>query len=167
MQSVKQEAKARGQVGARSSDGDRDDGGSDKRRSGFPLASPARTPSALRSVTRDPGSRWGKLATAIRVKARRHGKAAVLREIVLAHCPRRRLKPFAELYRDVLDDYGSVPCRTVYRAIGRLIRAGHIVRVQDPELGSHVSGYVVAASPLLRDAEGVELLLESLAGLAV
>lgn len=71
-----------------------------------------------------------------------------LQSAIIHATSRRRVKIFAEVYQNVLDDYGTVTDRSVYRHIDQLLDRGRIVRVS---FDGNLSGYLRPRSPLLND----------------
>lgn len=54
---------------------------------------------------------------------------ATLRSVIVDHLSTRDVKPFSQIYTDVLHDYGTVADRTVWRALCRLIEAGIVAKI--------------------------------------
>lgn len=70
------------------------------------------------------------------------------------------IKPFAVIMRDVLDDYGSVTDRTVYRTLPILIEQGRIVYLRPaPKL---YGGYLRAGSELPYTADGLAMMADQI-----
>lgn len=65
----------------------------------------------------------------------------------------RRIKPFMEVYQEVIDDYGQITERSVYRRLKELIGRGHILRVT---FARNLSGYLRPKSPLLADLTSMQ-----------
>jgi hypothetical protein len=93
---------------------------------------------------------------------RREQHGETLRDIIYSHIPTRYCKPFQELYGDVLDDYGYVNTRAVYRALKVLVTREQITNVSPGKDKRLPGGYVRSDSPLLSDSEGREFLLSTL-----
>lgn len=93
---------------------------------------------------------------------RREQHGETLREIIYSHVPTRYCKPFQDLYSDVVDDYGQVNTRAVYRALKVLVGREQITNVSPGKSKRLPGGYVRSDSPLLSDAEGREFLLSTL-----
>lgn len=77
--------------------------------------------------------------TSIEVREFQHGDT--LNDIVYSHVHTRRVKLFSEIYDDVVDDYGSVLIRTVWRALAALRNAERITKICPPnyaKLGAYV-----------------------------
>lgn len=79
----------------------------------------------------------------------------------------RVLKPFSAIFVDVLDDYGDVKDRTVYRALAQLITRREIGLVVPPgsadklRAGGFVrGGYIRMDSPLLMQNDGLLTLMD-------
>lgn len=81
------------------------------------------------------------------------GRSEVLRETILRHIRWREMRAVPEIYRHVLDDYGGVTNRTVYRHLRCLLDAGEIVRVEDDS--EDTFGYIRAKSPQWDDNQKV------------
>jgi len=85
-----------------------------------------------------------------------------LREIVFEHVSRRQPKTFQEVYYDVINDWGSVTERHVYRVIADLLEERKIACVTAPRRNRRVAGkaqllggvYLRMESPLLWDVDG-------------
>jgi hypothetical protein len=96
----------------------------------------------------------------------RHGET--LCEVIYDHIPVRYCKPFQDLYSDVLEDYGQVNARAVYRALKTLLLREQIISVTLPPTKERKTkrppgGYVRSNSPLLADADGRDFLIDTLA----
>lgn len=61
-----------------------------------------------------------------------NGCCDALDEAIIESCNRHRAKIFSEVYRDVLDRYGSVTERTVYRRLNTLVEARRVAYVKFP-----------------------------------
>ena len=83
-----------------------------------------------------------------------------LEEIILSTVSQSTIRPFSMIYDNVINDYGSITDRTVYRYIKHLIGAGKLVRVQ---FDRRISGYLKTPTKLLADRESLrEQLVDSI-----
>lgn len=76
-----------------------------------------------------------------------HSQSALEHAIATA-VSNRRVKIFHEVFQDVLDSYGTVTERSVYRHLDTLIGREQILRIT---FERNLSGYLRPKSPLLRD----------------
>jgi Fe2+ or Zn2+ uptake regulation protein len=72
-------------------------------------------------------------------------RAAVLRSVILQHIKWFEARPVPAIHQCVLDDYGTITDRTVYRHLAVLAKEGKIVKVQDDQ--EDTFGYVRARRP--------------------
>ena len=72
-------------------------------------------------------------------------KAEVIRSVIFKHVLCVEARPVPAIYRCVLDDYGLITDRTVYRHLRELVKEGKIVRVHDDS--EDTFGYVRASRP--------------------
>jgi hypothetical protein len=99
-------------------------------------------------------------AEVVKVAAKR-----ILREVVLNNVGSRLGRPFTSIYRDVVDDYGTVTERSVYRALADLIQTFDVAFVVPAGLqhavarGGLQGTYVRYDSPLLWTPGGLHELM--------
>lgn len=92
----------------------------------------------------------------------------VLKEIVLEHISSRQPKTFQEVYDDVLNDWGSVTERHVYRMIASLIEERKVACVATSRRNRRVVDkhrlptgvYLRMESPLLWDIDGYATIID-------
>ena len=93
-------------------------------------------------------------------------QGSLMREFVLKYVGYRRCKVFHEIYHDVLEDYGSVDERSVYRWLAKLVDEREIVNVAPPGRSKKgrplPGGYVRSDSPLLWETDGYSTLIDSM-----
>lgn len=77
----------------------------------------------------------------------------VVRSIVLNHILWYEMRPVPAIHQHVLDDYGNITCRSVYRHIKALVDAGEIKKVHDDS--EDTFGYVRARRPRWNRSEQV------------
>lgn len=80
-------------------------------------------------------------------------KGQVVRSIVLDHILWHEMRPVPLIHQFVVDDYGVITCRSIYRHIKALVEEGQIRKVQDDS--EDTFGYVRAAKPRWNRAEQV------------
>lgn len=80
-------------------------------------------------------------------------RADVLRAVILQHIRWSESRPVPMIHQFVLDDYGQITDRTVYRHIAVLHKQGKIKRVQDDQ--EDTFGYVRVSRPEWDRAEQV------------
>lgn len=68
-----------------------------------------------------------------------------MRSIVLDHIRWHEMRPVPMIHQHVVDDYGVVTCRTVYRHIKALVEIGEIRKVHDDS--EDTFGYIRARRP--------------------
>lgn len=77
----------------------------------------------------------------------RHSQTA-LYEHVAAAISSARIKVMSEIHQDVINSYGNVNVRSVYRHVSDLVASGFAVRI---EINKMLGVYVRQGSPLLKD----------------
>lgn len=79
--------------------------------------------------------------------------ADVVRSIVLQHVRWAESRQISAIHQAVLDDYGQITERTVYRHLAILIKSGEIMRVRDDS--EDTFGYVRMRRPRWSRSEQV------------
>lgn len=72
-------------------------------------------------------------------------QGTVVRSVVLDHILWYEMRPVPMIHQHVVDDYGVITCRSVYRHIKALVDAGEIKKVHDDS--EDTFGYVRARRP--------------------
>jgi Fe2+ or Zn2+ uptake regulation protein len=80
-----------------------------------------------------------------RVLPRAPNKGKVVRSIVLDHIRWYEMRPVPLIHQRVVDDYGIITCRSVYRHIKALVEIGVIKKVHDDS--EDTFGYVRTSKP--------------------
>lgn len=80
-------------------------------------------------------------------------KGTVIRSIVLGHILWYEMRPVPQIHQYVVDDYGGVTCRSIYRHIKALVEDGVIKKVQDDS--EDTFGYIRAERPRWNRTEQV------------
>ena len=79
--------------------------------------------------------------------------AAVLRSIILQHVRWVEPRPVPAIHQFVLNDYGEITDRTVYRHLAVLVKEGKIRRIVDHD--EEIFGYIRARRPIWDRTEQV------------